>query len=767
MVSAYTLTFGGLLLLGARAGDILGRRRVFMAGILLFTFASLLGGLAQEPWQLLTARALQGVGGAIASPTPLALITITFPEGPERNRAFGVFAAVSAGGGAIGLLAGGMLTEWLDWRWVLFVNVPIGVLIAALAPLYISESERHPGRFDIAGALTSTTGMASLVYAFIRAAEEGWRDSLTLGAFGAALVLLVAFVFTEMRAKEPITPLKMFADRNRSGTYVIMLSLAAAMFGMFFYIVLFVQNVLGYSPIKAGLAFLPVTVAIATGAGLSQRFLPVLGHKPFMVTGASLVVVGLTSQAFISPDSTYVGGVLGPMVIFGFGMGLNFVTVTVTAVAGVVQHEAGAASGLLNATQQVGESLGLSILTTVFGTASKDEAGKQLPKLLADGSAEQKAEFTKTHQLPAPWGHDVCPAPLQHQHDHEQDEPHPHAHALRPLCRPHRHPPSARTLRTADAGRTHEGARRVPIEHGELQRRDTTLRVLRPTCPTSRPAFHAPHASHGRRHPPRQRFHLLRPGRRRRPRLPGGQHAAHDGAGRVHVPADLRGRPERGLVVTKGPGGRPDGEGDGVMGRRAPPAAQHRRDGGRVGVVEHVPGPPETRADGALRDEGDHTVQQRLGAGRTSGGTGQRGGRGDGHGPDHGFPVLMCGVGGDLRLMGRLLGIVRVPGAQGGDPHRGAVAPGPLPVEQGRGQFAPVGALPDQSQQPVDSRTVPAVEVMVLCEGVGQSILIDAVVGGQDGHDGAGHLGVVGPLPRAGRQLTALQQGVVHRHEEL
>ncbi|WP_234537175.1 MFS transporter [Streptomyces shenzhenensis] len=407
VVSAYTLTFGGLLLLGARAGDILGRRRVFMTGILLFTFASLLGGLAQEPWQLLAARALQGMGGAIASPTSLALITTTFPEGPERNRAFGVFAAVSAGGGAIGLLAGGMLTDWLDWRWVFFVNVPIGLLIVALTPQYINESERHPGRFDIAGALTSTLGMASLVYGFIRASEDGWRDGLTVGSFAAAVVLLLAFVFIETRAKEPITPLRMFADRNRAGTYVIMLSLAAAMFGMFFYIVLFVQNVLGYSPIRAGLAFLPVTVAIAVGAGLSQRFLPVLGPKPFMMAGSALVVVGLTWQTFIKPDSSYVSGVLGPMLIFGFGMGLNFVTATVTAVSGVAQHEAGAASGLLNAMQQVGGSLGLSILTTVFGSASKDEAKKQLPKFLAGGSPEQKAEFAKSHQLPAPWGHEV------------------------------------------------------------------------------------------------------------------------------------------------------------------------------------------------------------------------------------------------------------------------------------------------------------------------------------------------------------------------
>ncbi|MFE0102647.1 MFS transporter [Streptomyces sp. NPDC059009] len=407
VVSAYTLTFGGLLLLGGRAGDILGRRRVFIAGILLFTLASLLGGLAQEPWQLLAARVLQGVGGAIASPTSLALITTTFPEGPERNRAFGIFAAVSAGGGAIGLLAGGLLTDWLNWRWVLFVNVPIGILIAALAPRYISESERHPGRFDFLGALTSTLGMVALVYGFIRAASDGWRDSLTLGSFAAAVVLLIAFMLIENRAKEPITPLRMFADRNRSGTYVIMISLAAAMFGMFFYIVLFVQNVLGYSPTRAGLAFLPVTVVIALGAGISQRLLPVLGPKPFLMGGTALVAVGLAWQSLIDSDSSYVGGVLGPMLIFGFGMGLNFVTLTVTAVSGVAQHEAGAASALLNTTQQVGGSLGLSILTTVFGTASRNEAKDQLPDFMAHSTPEQKAELAKTHQLPAPWGHEV------------------------------------------------------------------------------------------------------------------------------------------------------------------------------------------------------------------------------------------------------------------------------------------------------------------------------------------------------------------------
>ncbi|MFH8366538.1 MFS transporter [Streptomyces sp. NPDC018031] len=407
VVTAYTLTFGGLLLLGGRAGDILGRRRVFTFGILLFTAASLLGGFAQEPWQLLAARALQGVGGAIASPTSLALITTTFPEGPERNRAFGVFAAVSAGGGAIGLLAGGMLTEWLDWRWVLFVNVPIGILIVVLTPVYISESEKHTGSFDISGALTSTLGMAALVYGFIRASEDGWGDGLTLASFAAAVVLLAAFALIEKRAREPITPLRMFTDRNRAGTYMIMLSLSAAMFGMFFFIVIYVQKVLDYSPIAAGVAFLPVSAAIVVSAGLAQQLLPMFGPKPFIVVGSAITSGAMIWLVFLEPDSSYVGGVLGPMLLFGLGMGLNFVTLTLTAVSGVSQHEAGAASGLLNAMQQVGGSLGLSILMTLFTSASEDEAEKQMPSFLKEATPEQLAEAEKTKELPAPWGNQV------------------------------------------------------------------------------------------------------------------------------------------------------------------------------------------------------------------------------------------------------------------------------------------------------------------------------------------------------------------------
>ncbi|MDQ0772428.1 EmrB/QacA subfamily drug resistance transporter [Streptomyces aurantiacus] len=407
VVNAYTLTFGGLLLLGGRLGDILGRRRVFVCGVLLFVVASLLGGLSQESWQLLAARSLQGVGGAIASPTALSLITTTFREGPERNRAFGVFAAVSAGGSAIGLLAGGLLVEWLDWRWVLYVNIPIGLLIALATPRYIRESERMPGHFDLLGALTSTVGMVLLVYGFIRASEEGWSDGPTLAAFGAAVVFLAAFILVERRSKQPITPLWMFRDRNRAGVYAIMLSLAAAMFGMFFFLTLFVQNVLGFSPLRAGLAFLPVSAIIALGAGFASQLLPRWGPKPFMTAGAILSAAGLGWLTLTEVHSTYAGSILGPMLVFGFGMGLNFVSLTLMAVSGVAPQEAGAASGILNATQQVGGSLGLSVLVTVYGTASRNEATDQVRRFMAEATDAQRSEFRRTGALPSPWSDQV------------------------------------------------------------------------------------------------------------------------------------------------------------------------------------------------------------------------------------------------------------------------------------------------------------------------------------------------------------------------
>jgi EmrB/QacA subfamily drug resistance transporter len=407
VLNAYTLTFGGLLLLGGRAGDILGRRRVFIAGILVFTAASLLGGLATSAGWLLAARALQGVGGAIAAPTALALITTNFQEGEERNRAFGVFGAVAVAGGALGLLLGGVLTSWLSWRWVLFVNVPIGVLLASVAPLYINESERRPGRFDLGGALTSTAGMAALVYGFIRAAQEGWSDPGTIGSFVAAAVLLAVFYSIETRTRQPITPLHMFRDRNRAGSYAIMLALAAAMFGMFFFLTLFVQGVLGYSPLRAGFAFLPITAAIIVTSQFAARSLPRLGPKRLMVTGAALAVVGLAWQTQVTVNSGYVDGILGPMLLFGLGMGLLFVPLTIVAVSGVAPHESGAASSLLNVMQQVGGSLGLSILVTVFGTASRNEAANQVGQFLANATPQLRAQFQQTGQLPAEYANQI------------------------------------------------------------------------------------------------------------------------------------------------------------------------------------------------------------------------------------------------------------------------------------------------------------------------------------------------------------------------
>jgi EmrB/QacA subfamily drug resistance transporter len=407
VVNAYTLTFGGLLLLGGRAGDILGHRRTFITGILLFTLASFLGGLSASSGWLLASRTLQGVGAAIASPTALALITTNFAEGQQRNRAFGVFAAVSGSGAAIGLLAGGMLTSWLSWRWVLFVNVPVGALLALLSPLFVNESQRQPGHFDGWGALTSTAGMAALVYGFIGASQHGWSNLGTIAAFASALVLLAVFLAIETRIGQPITPLHLFGDRNRAGSYAVMLALAAALFGMFFFLTLFVQDVLGYSPLRAGLAFLPMSAAIIVAAQLAARALPRLGPRTLMITGALLSVAGLAWVSPVSVSSGYVDRILGPMLLFGLGTGLLVVPLTMLAVSGVERHEAGAASSLLSVMQQIGGSLGLAILVTVFSTTSRSEATEQAGRLLATGPPQLQAQFQQTGQLPAPYAQNV------------------------------------------------------------------------------------------------------------------------------------------------------------------------------------------------------------------------------------------------------------------------------------------------------------------------------------------------------------------------
>jgi EmrB/QacA subfamily drug resistance transporter len=393
VLNAYTLTFGGLMLLGGRMGDILGRRRTFGVGIALFILASLLGGFAQSSGWLLAMRALQGVGGAIASPTALALITTNFMEGKERNRAFGVFAAVSGAGAAIGLLLGGVLTDYLSWRWVLFVNVPIGIVLIGLVPLFLAESQRQPGRFDIGGALTSTAGMSALVYGFIHASDKGWTSTITIVAFVAAVVLLVAFFVIETRHSQPIVPLRLFANRDRSTSYAIMFAFVGGMMGMFFFLTQFVQNVLGYSPIKAGVAFLPIAFIIGVSAQISSRFLIKTGPKPFTIAGAILSTGGLAWLAQLSANSGYVTGLLFPMLLFGFGMGFIFVPLTMTSVAGVRPEDSGAASAMLNVMQQVGGSLGLSILVTVFATASRHEQTHQIKGFLAHATPAQQKAF--------------------------------------------------------------------------------------------------------------------------------------------------------------------------------------------------------------------------------------------------------------------------------------------------------------------------------------------------------------------------------------
>ncbi len=375
VLTAYSLAFGGFLMLGGRAGDILGRRRLFIAGLILFTTASFLGGFATSSAWLLTARALQGIGAAAASPSALSLITTNFAEGTERTRAFSLYAAVSAGGASVGLIFGGMLTSWASWRWVMFVNVPIGIAAVLLAPLFINESARLPGKFDVAGALTSTLGVTSLVYAFIRASSEGWANSGTLLAFAAAVVLLVSFVFVELRAVQPIMPLRLFADRNRSASYAIRLLLVAGMFGMFFFLTQFVQEVLGFSPLMAGFAFLPMTIALFLSARSVTKLLPRFGPKRLTIVGTAIATAGMIWLTFISTTSSYGLNILGPMILVGLGVGVPFVTLTLVALAGVAPSEVGAASGLLNVVQQVGGSLGLAILVTVFGTASRN-AGK-------------------------------------------------------------------------------------------------------------------------------------------------------------------------------------------------------------------------------------------------------------------------------------------------------------------------------------------------------------------------------------------------------
>jgi EmrB/QacA subfamily drug resistance transporter len=373
VVNAYTLAFGGLLLLGGRAGDLLGRRKVFMTGVGLFALASFFGGVAQSEGQMLTARVLQGVGAAIASPTALSLITTTFPAGPARNRAFGVYAAMSGAGAAVGLILGGVLTEY-DWRWTFFINVPIGLLVLVLAPTFLGESEREPGGLDLPGAVTATGGLVSLVYGLTHAATTTWGNRTTLLTIGAGLVLLAAFLLVESRSRHALMPFRILADRTRAVSYVVMLVVGAGMFAMFYFLGLYIQQVLGYSSLKAGFSFLPFSVGIVVAAQLASALVSRVDPRWISGTGGLLAAGGMLGMSRLTVDSTYVSGLLPWILLLSFGLGLVFVPLTLTAVSGVAREDAGVGSAVLNTMQQVGGSLGLATLSTVAVSAATSKA---------------------------------------------------------------------------------------------------------------------------------------------------------------------------------------------------------------------------------------------------------------------------------------------------------------------------------------------------------------------------------------------------------
>jgi len=333
VVNGYAIAFGGLLLLGGRLGDLFGRRRMFIAGTLLFTVGSLAGGLATSSMFLIAARVVQGTGGAIVAPTALALLADTFAEGKPRNRALGVYSAVSAGGGALGLLLGGVITNYFSWRWILFVNVPVGVLLMLVAPRVLLAAKGLPGRLDLPGAVTVTAGATLLVYGLSRTATHGWRDALTVAILGVALGLLVVFVAIEAFSHQPLMPLRMFADRNRAGAYALSLGIGATLSGMLFLLTLFLQNVLRFSPLEAGLAFLPTAAGVIVGAGITSRFIGRLGPRPPMTIGPLLLAIGLFWLSGVTEHAGYASHVLGPLLVLSIGLGMGFVSTSVIAVS--------------------------------------------------------------------------------------------------------------------------------------------------------------------------------------------------------------------------------------------------------------------------------------------------------------------------------------------------------------------------------------------------------------------------------------------------
>ena len=390
VVNAYTLTFGGFLLLGGRLADLLGRRKMFMIGLVVFSLASLAGGLAQSEAWLIVARAVQGLGAAIVSPAALSIITTTFAEGHERNRALGVWGAVAGAGGAAGVLLGGVLTSGLSWRWVLFVNVPIGLIAATLAPRILLESHADDGTegFDIPGAVTVTAGLALLVYGVVDAVNVGWGSTGTLLRLAGAAVLLVAFVVIELRTRHPLLPFSIFRLRTLRGADIVGLLIGMSLFSMFFFISLYLQDVLHYSPIKAGVSYLPLAIGIILSAGAASVLVTRVGFKPTLIAGLLMIAGALLWFSRVpAPGGTYLANVVGPSVLAAFGLGFSFVPVTIAAVTGTKPHEAGLASGLINTSQQVGGALGLAILATV--------ANSRTQSLLHAGAHSTSVALTK------------------------------------------------------------------------------------------------------------------------------------------------------------------------------------------------------------------------------------------------------------------------------------------------------------------------------------------------------------------------------------
>ena len=374
VVNAYILTFGGFLLLGGRLADLMGRRRMFIVGLIVFSLASLAGGLAQSDTWLIIARAFQGFGAAIVSPAALSIITTTFAEGSERNRALGVWGAVAGAGGAAGVLLGGILTDGLGWEWVLFVNVPIGLAAAWLAPRLLVESHAEDGTssFDLPGAVTVTAGLALLVYALVDAVNAGWTSGATLERAGGAVALLAAFVVIESRQREPIMPFTIFRLRTLRGANIVGLLVGMSLFSMFFFISLYMQQVLGYSALKAGVAYLPLSVAIILSAGAASQLVTKIGFKTSLIIGTLFIAAGLAWFSQVSAGGSFLSDVLGPSVLAAIGLGMSFVPVTIAAVTGTKPHEAGLASGLINTSQQVGGALGLAILASIANSTTKD-----------------------------------------------------------------------------------------------------------------------------------------------------------------------------------------------------------------------------------------------------------------------------------------------------------------------------------------------------------------------------------------------------------